>query len=146
VTRLRPLLSAHRGTASPSTRRRRLCQIFVTGPPSMRRPSPDSGSPSVARSLPNQEIPNPNLLFSGLWLSLPHHRLWLWAMAWQIRPSPALPLQSAIPIPNPNILFSDSPSRVVRRRALDPRLRLQAPAWQVCHSLALPHQSLVGNL
>ena len=73
---------------------------------------------------------------------VPHHRLPLRAAAWQISPSLALPLQSAIPIPNPNpnLLFSGSPSRVVRRRALYPRLRLRAPAWQVCHSSSLPHQ------
>jgi hypothetical protein len=79
------------------------------------RPSPD-----LPRSLPNPEIPNPNHVIVGCRFVARHRaldpRLRLRAPAWQVRPSPALPPQSAIPNPNPNLLFAACLWALVGRR------------------------------
>jgi hypothetical protein len=98
--------------AAPSPPRRRHYGISVTGdidgsPTLLPCGSPHSGSPLVP---PNLEIPNPNLVIVSCLLVAcrraldPHFRLR--APTWQVHSSLTLPPQSAIPNPNPNLLFA----------------------------------------
>lgn len=102
-------LSPSRGLASrPRPFRRSSLRLMLTASPSAvvvvsagsSSPAPFRVAPLSRLRLSIGEISNPNLRSpdSGSPSRVPRHRLQLRAVAWQISPSPALPLQSAIPI------------------------------------------------
>jgi hypothetical protein len=134
--RLRLLLSAHHGTASPSARRRSLCRIFVIGPlpcgtplhtPALPRwlgPSPTLISYSLDSSSPSRVIVSGSELRLGRYVPL---RLSLSSRPSQsltlISSSPALPLASSVVVHL--TLVSDSRLRLGRYVTL--RIFLTSP-------------------